>query len=179
MASDKKPAAGKVAKPDAASPTTAPAAGSKAPSDAERAEEKRKAASAENFAKAREVLAAKREAAKDLAKVTGDEMPAPPRVSAEVLQQGSRVMVRFCWLATSGISRVAGYRLRDLTDAELDDGAKEAALLIRRFNSLVFVLSIIGFPLWLMSKVREVAERITAPAPAKPAPAPSHLSAVP
>lgn len=133
--------------------------GAQAPSDADLAKARAAETRRANFAKARAALAAKRAAKNPQATGAGPESPgagsAEPTVSETTLAEGSRAFVKLAWLIARLCAAMAGGKLSPLEEAELHEGAKEAIALVRRVRWLVVLLSLVGFPLWLVSKAQE------------------------
>lgn len=145
-----------------------PGAGA-APSDEEIKAERKRATAKANLDKGRKVLKEQREAAKDDGADEGE------KVNPVTLHAGCRALVRFCYVLAAFGAWVSGGKLADLSDNEIDEGAKEAAALVSRFVWLARLLAFVGFPLWL---ARTVAVKFEKKAPEQK-PAASPLSMVP
>lgn len=151
---------------NSASVGAAPTGGA-APSDAEIARERKRATAKANLDKGRAVLKAQRAEEKDDAPTE--------KVNPVTLHAGCRALVRFCYVLAAFGAWVSGGKLADLSDNEIDEGAKEAAALVSRFVWLARLLAFVGFPLWL---ARTVAVKFEKKAPEQK-PAASPLSMVP
>lgn len=142
--------------------TSSNGASSAPPSDEDIARARKASVARSNLDKAREKLKAKRE----LEKKSEEEKPT---LSAQTLEDGCRALVRFVYFLAGLGAWIAGGKLAPLDDADVTAGAQEAVPLVRRFTWLAFLLSFIGFPLWL---ARTIAAKFSAdkkPVDEKPA----------
>jgi hypothetical protein len=87
-----------------------------------------------------------------------------PKISDEALTAGCKQFVSLLWSLCRFPAYLVDRNLTPLSDEEKTEGAEQAKALVQRFSVLVIVLSVIGFPLWLITKVIEHAEKIIKPA---------------
>lgn len=136
-----------------------PAAPGAAPSDAEIKKARVKEKALRNLEKAHKARTEKAAARREAREQDDSDAKAIEKLNPATLHAGCRALVRFCYfLATFG-AWVSGGKLQDLTDSEIDEGAKEATELVQRFVWLARLLAFVGFPLWLARKVAEKFER--------------------
>jgi len=86
-----------------------------------------------------------------------------PKLSDEALMLGCKQLVSLLWTLAAFPAYLADRRLTPLSDDEKREGAEQAKGLVARFGWLVILLTIIGFPLWFVTKIIEHAERILKP----------------
>lgn len=128
--------------------------------------------------KAREARAAQRANEEPKKKADKKDDPKPEKeragekLSVAILRAGCKQLVAVFWWISRGLAWMGGGKLRPLTDAELDDGAREAEALVQRFPIIAMVLAFAGFPLWLIGKVTSLWEPAT-PKPAEGLPTPA------
>ena len=67
------------------------------------------------------------------------------------LMHGASYLVKILWAMGNLVAWIAGAKLDSLTDAEAEEGAKEALPLLKRFNWLAIALTMIGLPVWFFS----------------------------
>lgn len=95
-------------------------------------------------------------------------------ISETALFDGSRIFVRFVWALLGLLSRIAGKQLAALDETEIDEGANDAAKLLKRVPFLPKLLAFIGFPFFLARKLGEKLQaREQKKAPEKAAPPPA------
>jgi hypothetical protein len=74
-----------------------------------------------------------------------------PKISEEALTAGCASLVQFIWTLSAIPPRVLGIgTLQDLEAKELEEGTAQMRELVRRYSALVVVLTVVGFPLWMV-----------------------------
>jgi hypothetical protein len=85
--------------------------------------------------------------------------PKEPTLSDGAIAAGCRTLVRMTWGICHIPARIAGGKLTPLSDKEIDEGAEEARGLCARWPAMIFVLTIIGFPGWVILSFQRHFER--------------------
>jgi len=85
--------------------------------------------------------------------------PKEPTLSEGAIASGCRTLVRLSWGLCHIPARIAGGKLTPLSDKEIDEGAEEARGLCARWPAMIFVLTVIGFPGWLILSFQRHFER--------------------